>query len=211
MRSKTDICNMALVQIQHSRLLDDVDTDDSPEADVCKLFYDQDRDEALEAAPWPFATRRYKPAALDATTLDSGAVPSGWSYAYAAPADLIKLRGIFDTVRNPGLDQQWPFDVHYDANLQANIILTDKAPDASVPVEFIYTARITAEALFPASFARLLALRLAPDLALGIAKDPQLAKGLMGAYEMALGNAVRTALEGVHPDPPPLAQHIRVR
>jgi hypothetical protein len=50
----------------------------------------------LSAFAWPFATSRAKPAPIDSTsTLALGAVPSGWLYAYAMPADALRVRSIF--------------------------------------------------------------------------------------------------------------------
>lgn len=205
-KTKTDICNLALGQVQHTQFIQDIETEDSPEADICNTYYDQDRDEVLEAVPFPCAQRRWKPTPLDPATLDGGAVPTGWLYAYATPPDRIKMRGIWTGRRNPATRDEIPFDEHYDAQLQAVILLTDR-----LSPEWIYTARIEQVALYAASLSRMIAQRLAVDLAVALKKDPALAKDLFGAWEFATGMAAQTALEGVQPDRDPRPDHLRAR
>lgn len=202
----TDICNLALPLIGHTQFLQNLETENSPEADVCNQFYEQDRDEVLAIAPWPFADRRWKPAALAPAALDDGAVPSGWQYAYARPPDAIKMGRIWTGLRNPATSQEIPFTEHYDGTLQAVILLTDQPTP-----EWVYTARITQVALYSAPFVRLVAQRLGPDLALGIKKDAQLAKALYEAWQLAAGVATQAALDGVQPDPAPAAPHVAAR
>lgn len=204
--SPTDVCNLALIQIQHTKFVQDIETEDSPEADVCNEVYDQDRDETLEAAPWPFASRRWKPAALAAAVLDGGVVPTGWLYAYPAPPDRIKTRGIWTGRRNPATRDEIPFDEGYDSQLQAIILLTDQPSP-----EFIYTARIEQVTLYSPSFVRMLAQRIAVDLAMGVKKDPEMAKELFAAWELAAGAATQAALESVQADHNPRPAHIRAR
>lgn len=204
--TKTGICNLALIQVQHTQFIQDIETEDSPEADVCNEVYDQCRDETLALAPWPFASRRWKPAALAAAGLDGGAVPTGWQYAYPSPPDRIKTRGIWTGRRNPATRDEIPLDEGYDSQLQAVILLTDQPTP-----EFIYTARIEQVSLYSPSFVRAVAQRIAVDLALGIKKDPELAKSLFGAWELAAGAATQAALDGVQPDHDPRPDHLRAR
>lgn len=204
--SAEDICNLALLQIGHTTFIDTLG-DDSEEARVCGLAYDQDLDEVLEAIPWPFATRRAKPAPLVATTLSLGAVPTGWAYAFAFPDDAVpKGLKVYPGTTSPSTAQLVPVAVEYDSALQSLVVLTnDSAP------EFVYTSRVANPLLFDAAFVRALAWRISVDLALGLRKDPKVGDMASRAYQAALGAAVSTARRNVTPGAEPLPPHIAAR
>jgi hypothetical protein len=190
--SKEDICNLALVVTGHTQFITDLTTDDSVAAEVFNRVFDQDRDEVLAAFSWPFATSRAKPAPIDATTLDLGAVPGGWSYAYARPADALRVRSIF-TALGALPDSGADFAEAYDPTLGARIILSnDDAP------EFLFTFRITDVKQFPPLFVRALAGRLAEDLALGLRKDAKVGQVAHAYYLQKLAEAQADALKGQH-------------
>jgi hypothetical protein len=153
-RSKTDICNLALFAIGHTKTVADVDTEKSEEAFACKRLFPQALDEVLEAGAWP--PRRTRPAQITATTLDLGEVPAGWTYAYALPADCVPngLQRIYPGTRNPRSDQETPHAIEWDAATGQFIVLTDD--DAP---EFLYTPRVETTAKYAASFARAVAER----------------------------------------------------
>jgi hypothetical protein len=187
-----DIVNLALVVIGQTKQIDDLTADDSEAADVANLVYEQDRDEVLSVFSWPFATSRAKPAPVLATSLDLGAVPGGWSYAYARPADALRVRSIFTA---PGAlpDSGADFAEAYDPTLGARVILSnDDAP------EFLFTFRVTDVKQFPPLFVRALAGRLAEDLALGLRKDPKVGQVVHAYYLQALAEAKADALKGQH-------------
>jgi hypothetical protein len=81
--SEADICNLALINIGHTKFIDALD-DDTEEAEVCNEAYVQSRDEVLRDFFWPFATARMQLAALGAANWAIGTT-------YAAK----------DTVTNP--------------------------------------------------------------------------------------------------------------
>lgn len=216
-----DICNKALLRVGHTQFIEHLTpADGSVEQDVCNRCYADCVDEVLSSAFWPFATRRWLPAQIAPGTLSSGAVPTGWTYAYPLPPDLISLRSIapsnllnvqlgllpvnlnaiFAGLRSQREDQQTPFTVEYDSKLQANIALTD----AATP-EWIYTVRITDPNLFDANFVNALAWRLAQELAPSLRKDMKVLAGCKSMYEASVGDAAASAKRGVRPDqePPP--------
>jgi hypothetical protein len=207
MASDVDICNLALIAIGHTKLIQNFE-EDSTEADVCQTVFEQCRDEVLEAVAWPFATRRSAPARLTATTLELGDVPDEWSYAYALPADCVPngLRRISTGSRNLRDDEETPFVVEYDGELEQLIVLTDD--DAP---EFVYTARIEDTTLYSPTFVRALAERIAIELVRGLRKDAKLVPLHAQAYQAALGKAVAAAKRNQHPDPAPLPEHIAGR
>lgn len=78
-------------------------TEDSREAEVCRLWYSTVRDQILAAAPWPEATKISYPALL-ATTDDEDAwletePRMGYSYVYALPSDALWPRYMSDFSR----------------------------------------------------------------------------------------------------------------
>lgn len=211
-KAEVEICNLALNGIGHTRFIASPD-EDSEEADVCKLSYPQVRDEALEILKPSFATRRSRPAALDATTLDLGVVPDGWKYAYAPPADCVPngLRAVVPAgglaVHNPRPDQQIPFAIEYDGKTAQVLVLTDQQN-----AELVYTARIEDATKYTATFCRALAERMGPDLVRGIRKDPRLLQAAAATSASATAAAVSSAgrAEKVSPEDP-VPFHIAAR
>lgn len=188
------ICNLGLLVIGVTRGIDSID-DGSEEADVCKAVYEQDRDEVLSAFAWPFATSHVRPAPIDPTTLALGGVSSGWLYAYAMPADALRVRSIF-TALGALPESSSTFVPEYDPVLQEQIILSNyDAPD------FLITFRVTDVTKFPPLFVRALAGRIAEDLVLGLRKDPKLGQVAHAYYLQALADAKVEALKGQNLEP----------
>lgn len=200
--SKTDISNLALLGIGHTKTVGNIDTERSAEATACKTFFPQALDEVLEVFDWPFARRHTKPAQLDASTLDLGLVPGGWSFAYALPADCVPngLRKLYPGVRNPRDDQETPFAIEYDGATDQVIVLTDDTAP-----EMIYTARIGNTQKFSATFARGVAETMGVDLIRALRKDLKLVPEQKQIAAQAIAVAQAAALRGQRPDrdPPP--------
>lgn len=68
----------------------------SREAEVCRLWYKQVRDQVLAAAPWPAAMTFVRLALLSETDEEvpwaSGAPQPGFQYAYSSPTDMLRPR-----------------------------------------------------------------------------------------------------------------------
>jgi hypothetical protein len=74
-------------------------TENSRRAEVCRLWYDLVRDQVLEAAPWPEATklRRLTLAqARDEDDWETGDPQPGYAYAFALPADCLRPQYLTD-------------------------------------------------------------------------------------------------------------------
>lgn len=183
------IANLALLVIGNSKGIASID-EGSEEADVCKAIFEQDRDEVLSAFAWPFATSRAKPAPIVASTLALGVVPSGWGYAYAMPANALRVRRLY-TGLNPLPSNDPAYGVEYDSLLQAPVILTSESDP-----EFVFTFRVTDVKQFTALFVRALAGRMAEDLVLGLRKDPKVGQVAHAYYLAALADAKTDALKG---------------
>lgn len=205
--SDVDISNLALLAIGHTKTIAALN-ERSEEARACAEVYPQAVDELLEIFAWPFATRRSQPAQLDATTLDLGAVPSGWSYAYALPADCVPngLRRVYPGVRAPRADQETPHAIEYDGATDQVVVLTDD----SAP-EFIYTARIEDTAKFSALFGRAVAEQMATDLIRALRKDLKLLPLQEQKAAAALAKAQAAAKRGEQPDQDPVPSWIANR
>ena len=135
--SVVSICNLALAKLGAYPISSL--TEQSKEARLCNVFYEQLRDEVLRAHPWNFAEKRATLALTDTTDF-------GYSYAYALPSDCIACRYLSDSTA--------VFSV------VGTTLQTDDATG-----ELVYTARITDPTYFDNLFIGALAARLAAELA----------------------------------------------
>lgn len=88
MASEVDICNLALSHLGDTATVASLDPPEgSAQAEHCARFYPIARDSLLEFHNWKFASRRAKLALL---SVDSWS----WDYAYAPPADALKLLAV---------------------------------------------------------------------------------------------------------------------
>jgi len=79
---------MAISHAGGRRLVNDILTDTSPEANQCNLWYDVSRIEMLEGFDWSFA-RKYFTMAKHAND-----EPTGWGFRYIKPVDMVVARFI---------------------------------------------------------------------------------------------------------------------
>lgn len=87
MTTQLDICNMALRHIASTGgQIANLATERSKEAQACRLFYPQVRDEVLRDFPWPFATR------ITPLALVEEDPTSEWLFAYRYPANCASFR-----------------------------------------------------------------------------------------------------------------------
>lgn len=200
--SKTSICNQALGRIGVRAFLQDVDaeTGQASEAETCLVYYDDARDEVLEAFPWPFATRR---ATLAERADDER---QEWTYVYATPTDMLRPLEI-NTGSRPVLSSlRIPFALEDVGNGESTVLLSD----AQDP-ELIYIARIENTERYPGHFTAALSFRLAADLALAIPGKAPLADQMWKLYQGALQRAAALAACSGQPDATPDAAFIRER
>lgn len=170
------VCNLALGVVGHRQFLDSLN-ESSVEAEVCSRFYASTRNDLLAAWPWRFATKR----AVLALTAESR---SGWGYAYAAPADMLVARRIWDRRRNPGAGEAIPFAKELNDAASGHLILTDQAE-----AELLYTVELAVVALWPPHFVAAVAARLAVALAGALAVKPQIIPMLERGATLALQRA----------------------
>jgi hypothetical protein len=139
MASAVDICNLALARLGDSATVTSIDPPEgSAQAEHCARFYPIARDTLLEAHPWKFATRRVRLAQLIVDTWN-------WDYAYAEPADALKLLSVLPASAANGTDTE-----EFEAETTADgdpVILTN-LEDASLR----YVARVTDTTAFSPMF-----------------------------------------------------------
>lgn len=91
MSSEVDICNMALAHLGDSALVVSINpAEGSAQAEHCQRFYPIARDALLELHDWRFASTR-APLALAVNPTNQ------WQYAYARPANAVRVLAILDT------------------------------------------------------------------------------------------------------------------
>jgi hypothetical protein len=140
MATKTSIFNMALTHIGAKALISNLDTDNSNEAKIGRVYYDEALKFCLSEVDWGFARKRVILALLAETA------PVDWGYVYQYPNDCLKAREIFDGARRTKL-LRVPFEISLSDDGTLKTILTDQ-DDARLR----YTRNITDPNLFPPSF-----------------------------------------------------------
>lgn len=158
MQSAVEICNVALSTYLGARPITAMEQP-TPEAEACRLHYNRVRRSLLERADWTFAARR----AVLARLADNDR--SAWTYRYARPADMLKLRWVnagalvgtgYAVGQNPDAIREISADAIYS-----------HMPGAVIE----YTADVDDTTLFPPSFGDALAASLAAAIAMPITRD----------------------------------------
>lgn len=175
MATQVEICNMALAYIGHTVFIEDLDTEASQEAILCRLFFEQMRDAVLEDHHWPFASKDFT---LNLIEEDPN---TDWAYSYAYPTDCIRAERIVTGLGEPDSEKA-PYRIHGTG--AARRIYTNEE-DAVLK----YTARITDVSLFSASFVEALAWRIAAAIALGLGRKEANRQVAMANYNMAKAQA----------------------
>lgn len=194
--STSKIASMALARIGQPKQIAALDTETSPAAIACRLFYDQCRDAVLADFPWPFAER------TRALALVSSDYSDEWQYAYREPDDCVRFRRIVDPAgRTPN---RIPYAKQGDS---AGVLIVTDQPQAVC----VYTVRIVDTARFPVLFADALAWRLAREIAGPLSADAKFVQQAEQGYEVALSAARARASSEQQPDAAPDAEWIRAR
>ncbi len=173
MASEVDISNLALAHLGDNATVATITPPDgSVQADHCARFYPLARDALLEMHNWDFSVSR---AALALVSTNA----TGWTYTYAAPANVINLISVLDPqapddysaavqsstwydppILSVGQYTPQPFQGEIDGITGADLILTNQ-----VNAVLRYTKRVTDTTKFSPGFTRLLSWLLAADLA----------------------------------------------
>lgn len=172
MASKTDVVNLCLTKLGQDRVIS-IDDDTEP-ARVIRALWDLSLEALLSSHPWKFAIVRAELPALADAPLNT------WSKQYQLPADCLKLVQV---------STDWIFysqDVP-TFDLEGGVILTDEG--APLPVR--YVARQSNVGLWPALFARAMAMQLAADACEKLTGSGSKGEKALAELEMALRTARR--------------------
>lgn len=199
MSSSTEICNLALNHV-NGKEIQNLDTDSSNEASVCRRFYEQARNEMFEDFPWPFAEIREQLSLVSETPTDD------WAYSYQYPSNCARLGYIPSGVRNDTKDSAIPYKVVYGDS--GEYIYTDQEN-----AEIVYTRRVTDESRFPAKFVIALSYKLAGYIAGGVSGgDPfKLGEKADKKYEMMMAQLQSNVLNEQRREPAPESEFISAR
>lgn len=86
------ICNLALLKVGVTKeLIDDLETDTSVNAEVCRMLYPQSRDDLLRGFKWPFATRRARLPQLGGSEWSALTTYGLGAYANQAPSATVTV------------------------------------------------------------------------------------------------------------------------
>lgn len=189
MYDKVMIWNMALSRLKSSEQVSS-DTDVTPTANWCRLWYDHCLDTVLRDFDWPFASRRVALA-------DVGSPSTNWEYAYAYPSDCVKVRAlVVEGDRNPKPPDRYQYEIANNGSMR--IIQTD-----TEIAELLYTARITDTTLFDPHFVSALVANLACELAMPVTGKAEYADRARQYYMVALDQAIARAMNEVEQGPEP--------
>ncbi len=196
--SEARLCNLGLALCGETQFIDSL-TQVKAAAQVCAAVYGPVRDNLLARHPWKFATVEKLLAATTEERL-------GWTYAYAAPANMLAAHYIGDGTPSVPAELRIPFTKARRADGAGQLILTNQ-PAATL----FYTANDTEVALYDAPFVEALTFKLGARFALAIAKKPTLALELEKQAGMMLMQAMAFDLNQRRFEPQPLPARLRAR
>lgn len=162
MTSEVAICNAALAKVSNNRITSL--TEGSTAGNLCNEMYERVRDRLLRQHIWNFNKKRLKLAQL------ATAPTFGWTYAYQLPADW--ARNIEIHADSSGRTQTFDYEV------EGRAILADHED-----VYLVYGAKITDPNEFDEMFREALALAMAVELAVPLAKSATLRDRMDQAFK----------------------------
>ena len=169
--SATKICNLALMKVGANRITSF--DDGTKNSQLCSEFYDPTVDEVLRMHPWNCAIARAELALL-ATTPEFG-----YDYEFTLPTSPYCLRVL-------------TMEDDYDFRIEGRKLLTDQET-----CKITYIKRISNPTEFDALVVKVLAARLAVDLAYPVAQSKTLKELLAEEFKLILKEAKSTdAQEG---------------
>lgn len=207
------ICNMALGHLKIGKEISVLDSDRSPEAAACRLFYQVCRGIMMEDFKWPFAKTQValalvteNPFPIEETAGSTVTDWSEWAFAYRYPATSANFIRLVSGIRNEGRNQRIPFIIMQDD--EGKLICTD-LEDAvgEFTVDEDIEDRFTANIAMALSL--LLAVYIAPRVSAG---DPfKLTDRCMKLYSMQMPKAQANALNEEQREEDPETESIRAR
>lgn len=151
----TDIVSVWNLALSHLGIGTEVqsETEDTTEANACRRFFEQARDEMLSDYPWPFATITVELAEVAADPT------SEWAFSYRYPTDCLKFQRIIGPVRNESRNSRISYLIQGDGT-GGMLLFTDYQNSADGTFG-VYTQRQDDPTYWPPGFVKALAYQLA--------------------------------------------------
>ena len=168
----TKICNMGILHVGGNKISSI--NDNSVEARLCEVHYDQARDKVLADKDWTFAVSR-------AEIAQNAVSPVfGYQGSFTLPSDCLRVMEVFEDA-NSFKDGNNPLDWEREEN---NVFA-----DTQGSVFIKYIKRIEATSRFSAGFVDALAHYLAYKFAIPLAQSKGLQTDMMNLYLRSLKDA----------------------
>jgi len=196
--SKAVLFNLALARIGNTKGVSNAETDNTVEANMCRLFYDNALGDMYESFQWPFARTR-----VDLGLVQTDPNPN-WKYSYRVPADSGRIIAVGDADLIVAWDYNWAgsWNSYSDSSIRIPIPIYEIVSDNTgklihtdiVDAVAYYERRVTEPSLWPYAFANALAWKLAADIALPLSRDPKLANNAERKYDLEISKAYAAQL-----------------
>lgn len=175
--SEVQICNLALLKFG-TVTINNLQTDQTAEANACRVLYPLMRDELESAHMWNFAMAR-----ADISSVLQATPGFQWDFAYKLPVKCLRVVELY------GTDNEWV--------REGNNLLTNQEEEIFIR----YIKQVTTTGDFPPLFVNSLAVRLAAELAAKLRGDKNMRLELLKELEdVVLPEARRlNAIEGKKP------------
>jgi hypothetical protein len=191
------ICNLALKRIGISQRINNLQTDQTVEAAVCRDVYAHTRDWLQENFNWPFA-KKYESLAQVAEEPNDD-----WAYSYRYPPDCKRVTRVVAGV-GPIEADPIPFALGSDAS--GLLIFTDYDPTT-----IMYVRKVDDESLFSSAFDSVFAWKIAMEIAMPLAVREALALKAENNYKLEIGKAQANELNQEFLGDQPDAGSVRAR
>lgn len=193
--SVIDICNYALMRVGTKFSIMSLD-EASPEANACKLVFDQALRASLRLHPWNFAS-------ASVSLAEIGGPRSDWAYRYALPSDCINALRVMGDSKS---SDRVPFEIGINDTRDGKTLLCDRA--AAV---LIYTCYVADPTLYDSSFVDCLSWRVAYEVAMPITADRSIQGQCLQAWQKFIPEAAALDSNEGNADPNRAAPWISVR
>lgn len=215
MSTSTQIANMAVAHLGIGYQIGNLDSENSPEANVMRQFYVPAKRATLRDFPWQFARKRVALSLVSGPTIPPNTPPGAlatpeyanhWLYSYAYPADAVHFLKIISWRLNDDRQSRIPYELGMGA--QSTLIWTNWENAWGE-----YTADILDSSRFPPDFELALSLRMAMYGATRLTKGDPFKLGQRAAqlYQDEITKAQATSVNEVQEYQDPESEFIRGR
>ncbi len=200
MPAPTEICNFALLHLGVSTTIENLDTEKTKAASVCRRVYPIARDEVFRDFNWPFAKKIAEAGLVEENPNED------WAYSYRYPSDCARMQKILSGIRNDSRSSRIAYEVGSDDS--GRLIFTNQ-PTAILK----YNKLVTDSGLYTADFVSMLSLLIASYIAPSMtAGDPyKLGERAFNRYYVSKTKAEATAANEEQDEEMPDAESIRSR